>query len=713
MPMTNRSFQPWFFVFASLVIVLAGAAAMVAWIPAQTGYQGIVNRMIVGERPMLVLQRQAWGRKTEDPPVRHWIEVYDLESLDRVTQFDLGVDARVIAVHPDGKALQCVETVSDPQRTDSYQWNLIDLATGNVIESKLSRASPPDSCRNLSGLLHGEVNEGRLSWIDFGEDQPRGRHIKLTQQAQGFQVGDTRRFFLLDKTGAASLVRLRLSGSSEEDASLETIATWETSDADRWVFGTLRYGGWPDADSLSGLRIASVSPDQSQFQLRSLTDGQLIKSVNIPSWIDSTRLPEFDIYGETLLAGRCGIHETYNVPTEQPLATPSQEHWLTSTSNNQDLVLWKNPDDQFEINNGVDGTPLASIPSMDADGYSFGIVSDQRTTIMSSRYGFTIAVYETRSGQLVGLIRPTFWGAWCLPMVTLGYFVWTLFFLRVSSKVRWTYRQWDISWIPISIVALIPVVILVWRTLHVSDPANVGRLTYHHLQGLATSGVSLALVWLVFGRAAWATRLACLGGTMATILLAMRWTFADSPEIAWYGLVAVCMPTGCVFLLWLALRWRGWRICQWDWWPDPAEDETTIGRRSRVTIGQALSLTALVAVLLAIGRPFWPSLEAVMSTPFHLEATLLFTFATMVMMFGALHPNPAWHVATSGLVVAVAAFAVTESTWLFVTGYSFLTRIHYEMFIARIFATYAVAFYASLLFYRWQGWRCRLIRFGK
>lgn len=707
MQMPSRSIPPWLYLTFALCFLIGAATMLAVWVPGTSRCGQIGYRFIVGERPILILDGMEFrGTRLE------WIEAYDLRSLELCYEIGVNRSPRIIAVDPDGKTMQLMELLDATERSGemSHRWFRVDVATGETIDSKPVIGNADLERRRVSGTRFIDVRSNQIRWIDFSDEVPEFRDVDESDVVCGFQVADTDRACLFSSNGLVRLVRL------DDGGELQTIASWETSLTLEYASGVLPLGQWRASNSFPPPVVASVSPGKDELQLHSLVDGLRLKSIPVPDSLCDELQNVDSVLGSLLWNGSNTKTDFFDVELGRSLTRPVRnqvaiaESRLRSVASNQNLFLWGIPGQAFQIVDERKQQTIGTIASPSPNGYVVPVVETGFTAMVSDQLIFSIAVYETAGGRHIGTIRPYLWAAWCLPAVVAGYLLWGFRFLRISSKRSWRWFECDLSWMPVAAVALIPVLLLGMRTVLVGDPSQVYRLTYHHLQGIGTCGISLALVWLVFGRAAWAIRVICLGCTLATILLAMRWTFADSPENAWYGLVAIGVPSSAWLFMLLWMRWRGWSFSSIVESPvSMPQCDNVAGSRSRVTIGQMLGVTTLFAVLLAIGRPFWPTWEAIATTQFHPIATSVYVLVSLLILSGATLINRTWHVLAWVAIVVMGGVIIAEPTVYFIRGQAFLSSLPNTFFIARITMTYSMLFFASLLFYRWRGWRFRRI----
>lgn len=304
-----------------------------------------------------------------------------------------------------------------------------------------------------------------------------------------------------------------------------------------------------------GDKIYLVGPPAKDVECYSAQDGQLVSTQAIPQEAqDLLARPGPAVNYLTLEGNAMSISSGrsrslfYRLEDLFPLKSPENVSYLSSVSDNEDLVLIAEyVDDKIwtSVLNIRDNTELWRRP------FKNNIIAyDQsggRATLISQDFGGSFEIFDQITGQTLRRRQPMAWFAWALPLMALCSAVWCW---RLSDYCSSTNRSRWLGFAALGVLFLGPLCIhLLWWGY------DLWPLELHqYTQGFFVAALTASIAAFIYGADRLVVRSIPVIAIMVCLILLVRSMISDNAlaSEAVVTTILSCAPTALVFL---SIRW--------------------------------------------------------------------------------------------------------------------------------------------------------------
>ncbi len=341
--------------------------------------------------------------------------------------------------------------------------------------------------------------------------------------------------------------------------------------------------------------LVSIHPTNGTFEIRSQVDGSLRGSHPLPSGFNPAT-DKWYLYSDRLTVGSGG--KTYSFRTRRWLNVPEGYYSYYKDSPQKSLRLWSEPIEeanasQVDITNADSEEPVARFKFTEPIHVTT-FLTDEKIVFVTPRWGYTLGMFNARTGELMNVWRPYWWAFPALLISVSAYMIWCVVWLADTTG-RW-------AWADIALLSLMPIVALSVRSKFVGDFQDKGRESYAIIEGMFVAILFLASLWMFSPRGRLVQRVLPIMLSLATIGIALAFCFADKIEIASSLLLPNLLLTMACIVASLGLKLAGWQL-------DTAEVNSQ-APTSNTSLQEMFVLVAVSALLFAPMRSMLPDLSS-------------------------------------------------------------------------------------------------------
>lgn len=341
---------------------------------------------------------------------------------------------------------------------------------------------------------------------------------------------------------------------------------------------------------------ATLNPEGTEIQFRSLKDGSITKTVPLESPIDTSAV-QVEVTSTAVVVQ--DLDDTYFYSLEDgkrmlnPLGENSEPMSLSMelTPDRRYALWWKWGMGEAVITDAHTGAEIRRIK----DHAPFFRMMDNSTVVaVDGTMGITIRRYDLTDQSRDKIWRP-FW--WVMPLqvfVVIGSGVWIWHWLRLPRPNA------HATCIDLVLLLILIMAVIIGRLMAVGDPSDLTRSPYLTAMLLTGSYLLMASTWLAFSKSSIASRLTILVTILAITVGSFSYLNAERIDQIGSQLSGVALPSLLFIPIAFLGRIGGFRLAEKS--TDPSFF------RQRPTIAQLLLLTLAFAFLFASNRSPWSSI---------------------------------------------------------------------------------------------------------